>query len=119
MTFVGSAADKIPVSTTWNAWVSLGTAFTCLLFVVAYAVLARWWRTYEGKVLMGMNVAIGLLAAYTFIVVKVTPESTFMRWARVVVIATVGVFMLFQTRQLVTNQTARKRQDKDRRDYHV
>lgn len=117
MTFVGSAADDVPTSMTWNAWVSLGTALACLLFIVAYAILARWWRTYEGKVMMGKAVAIGLLAAYTFVVVKIAPESEVMRWARVVLVAAIGVFMLFQTRRLVSNQASRKNQDKDRRDY--
>lgn len=91
-----------------NAWVSLGTALACLLFVAAYAVLARWWRTYEGRVMMGKAVAIGLLALYTFVVVKIAPESTAMRWARVGLVAIIGVFMLFQTARLISNQVGRR-----------
>ncbi|QJD53976.1 membrane protein [Streptomyces phage Galactica] len=91
-----------------NAWVSFGTALACLLFVSAYAVLARWWRTYEGRVMMGKAVAIGLLALYTFIVIKVAPESDAMRWARVGLVAIIGVFMLFQTARLISNQVGRR-----------
>jgi len=88
----------------WNAWVSFGTALTCFAFVVAYAVLARWWRTYEGRVMMGKAVAIGLLALYTWVVVVVAPESEAMRWARVVLVAAIGVFFVFQTARLLTQQ---------------
>lgn len=109
MTFVGAATDEVPTSMTWNAWVSLGTALACLLFVAAYAVLAKWWRTYEGKVMMGKAIAIGLLAAYTFIVVELAPESEVMRWARVALVAAIGVFMLFQTGRLVSHQLNRSK----------
>jgi phosphate starvation-inducible membrane PsiE len=109
MTLLGTAADDVPASMTWNAWVSLGTALACLLFVAAYAILAKWWRTYEGKVMMGKAVAIGLLAAYTFIVVEVAPESEVMRWARVVLVAAIGVFMIFQTGRLFINQFNRSK----------
>jgi hypothetical protein len=112
MTFLRTAADDVPASMTWNAWVSLGTALACLLFVAAYAILARWWRTYEGKVMMGKAVAIGLLAAYTFVVVEVAPESEVMRWARVGLVAAIGVFMLFQTGRLFINQISRNRHRK-------
>ncbi|AZS06669.1 membrane protein [Streptomyces phage Hiyaa] len=94
-------------SQTWNAWVSLGTAITCFLFVTAYAVLARWWRTYEGRVMMGKATAIGLLALYTFIITEVAPDSASARWARVVLVGIIGVFMVFQTIRLVTNQLGR------------
>lgn len=104
MTF-GTAADDLAGAQEWNAWVSLGTAIACLLFVAAYAILARWWRTYEGRVMMGKAVAIGLLAAYTFVAVKIAPESEVARWARVVLVGVVGVFMIFQTWRLITNQT--------------
>lgn len=116
MTF-STMADDITEAQEWNAWVSLGTAIACLVFIAAYALLARWWKTYEGRVMMGKAVAIGLLALYTFIAVKIAPESEPTRWARVVVIGMIGVFMIFQTRRLITNQTSRKVQDKDRRDY--
>jgi len=103
--FSGEASvSDSSASMTWNAWVSLATALACFAFVVAYAVLARWWRTYEGRVMMGKAVAIGLLALYTWIVVKVAPESEGMRWARVALVAAIGVFMVFQTGRLLTNQ---------------
>lgn len=117
MTFRTTAED-VTGSQEWNAWVSLGTAIACLVFVAAYAILARWWKTYEGRVMMGKAVAIGLLSLYTFVVVKIVPDSEFARWARVGLVGAIGVFMLFQTRRLITNQTHRKTQDTDRRDYH-
>jgi len=92
-------------ATAWNAWVSLATALACLAFVAAYALLARWWRSYEGRVMMGKAVAIGLLALYTFLVVEVVPESTAMRWARVVLVGAIGAFMVLQTGRLIFNQT--------------
>lgn len=92
-----------------NAWISLGTAATCLLFVVSYAVLARWWRTYEGKIMMSKAAAIMLLTAYTFFVVKIVPESTALRVARIVLVALIGVFMLAQTAVLMRRQLRRQR----------
>lgn len=91
-----------------NAWVSLGTAIACLLFIVAYAVLARWWRTYEGRIMMSKAVAIMLLALYTFLVVEVTPESTALRWVRIVVVGVIGVFMIAQTVVLARRQLVRR-----------
>lgn len=106
MTF-GTAADDLAGAQDWNAWVSLGTAIACFLFVAAYAILAKWWRTYEGRVMMGKAAAIGLLALYTFVAVKIIPESEIMRWARVALVGVIGVFMIFQTFRLVTNQTSK------------
>lgn len=114
----GSAADDLIGVQEWNAWVSFGTAICCLLFVVAYAVLARWWQTYEGRVMMGKAIAIGGLALYSFIVIKIAPESTSARWIRIALVGSLGVFMLFQTGRLISNQTKRNVQDKTRRDYH-
>lgn len=113
-----SANEDLDAAQHFNAWASLGTALTCFVFVAAYAVLARWWRTYEGKVMMGKAVAIGLLALYTPIVQYVAPDSPVLRWLRVAVITAIGVFMVFQTGRLVTNQIGRKDQDKNRRDFH-
>lgn len=94
---------------TWNAWVSLGTFATCTIFVLAYSILARWWTTYEGRVMTGKAVAIGLLALYTFIAIEIAPESNIIRWARVVLVGVIGVFMIFQTVRLVTNQLNRSK----------
>ncbi len=107
MTLVIDAAAA-DTAVAWNAWVSLGTSLACLAFVAAYMILARWWVTYEGRVMMGKAVAIGLLALYTFVAVEIAPESTVMRWARVGLMAVIGVFMLFQTARLVTNQVGRR-----------
>jgi hypothetical protein len=116
--FSTTAEPAVDSAQHWNAWVSLGTAVACLLFIIAYAVLARWWRTYEGRVMMGKAVAIGLLALYTFVVIEVAPESDAMRWSRIGLVAAIGVFMVFQTLRLVTSQMNRKTQDHNRRDYH-
>jgi membrane associated rhomboid family serine protease len=103
-----TAVDTDSASMTWNAWVSLGTALACFAFVAAYAVLARWWTSYEGRVMMGKAVAIGLLSLYTFLVVEVVPESTAMRWARAGVMAAIGLFMVFQTARVVKHQINRQ-----------
>lgn len=94
-----------------NAWVSLGTALACLVFIVSYAVLAKWWRTYEGKIMMSKAAAIMLLALYTFLVVKVMPESAAIRWARVIVMAAIGAFMIAQTVVLTRRQLVRRQED--------
>lgn len=116
MTFK-TAVDDLAGAQEWNAWISLGTAIACLVFVAAYALLARWWKTYEGRVMMGKAVAIGLLALYTFVAVKIAPESEVIRWSRVVLVGVIGVFMLFQTGRLISSQTNRLNKDKNRRDY--
>jgi ABC-type nickel/cobalt efflux system permease component RcnA len=105
---LGAVGDGLSEANNWNAWVSLGTALTCFAFVAAYAVLARWWRTYEGKVMMGKAVAIGLLALYTFVAVEYAPDSEALRWARVAMVAAIGVFMIFQTARLISNQVGRR-----------
>lgn len=97
-------------SLTWSAWVSLGTAVACFVFVLAYTLLANWWESYEGKIMTAKATAIGLLTAYTFLAVKVAPENEVMRWARVVVVAVIGLAMLAQTARLISNQISKERQ---------
>lgn len=103
-------AEVSSSATAWNIWASFATALASFAFVLAYALLARWWKTYEGRVMMGKAVAIGLLAAYTWVVVKVAPESEAMRWSRVVLVALIGLFMVFQTARLITRQINRRNQ---------
>lgn len=110
----GVAAVEVTRSLAWNSWVSLGTAVVCFVFVVVYTLVARWWKTYEGKVMVGKAVAIGLLALYTFLAVQVVPESEPMRWARVGIVAVIGVFMLAQTWRLITTQIDRNRHRRTR-----
>lgn len=105
---IAGPLGPLPPSVAWNAWVSLGTGIASFMFVLAYALLARWWRTYEGRVMMGKAVVIGLLAFYAFVVVEVAPESDAMRWARAALMAAVGVFMVLQTLRLIVNQLDRK-----------
>lgn len=99
--------DEINEFQILNAWVSLAGAIACVAFVVAYALLARWWTSTEGKVMMGKAVAIGLLLLYTFLVVVITPDSIVLRGARVVVVASIGVFMVIQTLNLLRRQLKR------------
>lgn len=100
MTLIGEASE-VSASLTWNAWVSLATSIACLAFVVAYSALAKkWWASYEGKVMVGKAVAIGLLSVYTFLAVEVLPESEPMRWTRVGLMAAIGVAMITQTARL-------------------
>ncbi|MDI5965706.1 putative phage holin [Streptantibioticus silvisoli] len=40
-------------------------AFVCLVFVVAYHVLAPWWRSEAGRNLMAFAGAVGAFLAYT------------------------------------------------------
>lgn len=110
MTLLDSASSVgvDSVGTVWNAWVSLATAAVCFAFVGVYAVLARWWRTYEGRVMMGKAVAIGLLALYSWVVTVLAPESEAMRWARVALVVSIGVFYVFQTARLLSAQFNRK-----------
>lgn len=104
MTPLVKAAEDASASLTWNAWVSLATAIACFVFVIAYTLLARWWRSYEGKVMTGKAVAIGLLSLYTYLSVEVTPENEAMRWARVGLVAVIALAMVAQTARLITNQ---------------
>ncbi len=107
MTLIGRAAEDVSTSLNWNAWMSLAVSITCLVFIVAYSVLARWWASYEGKVMVTKAAAIGLLTAYTFLAVKVLPESEAMRWARVVLVGVIGLAMIAQTVRLFYNQFKR------------
>jgi len=80
-----------------SAWVSFGAAVCGAIFIAAYAILAKWWRSNEGRVLMAFAATITLLCAYTWVVVEIIPDSTFARWARIVGVGIVGVLMLAQT----------------------
>jgi len=91
----------------WSAWASLFTGLASGSFVVAYSILARWWKTYEGRVMMGKAVAISLLGLYAFVAIRVAPQSEALRWASVVLMISVGVFMVAQTRRLIVNQVRR------------
>ena len=75
--------DNSSTVMSWNAWVSLATAVACFAFVVAYAVLARWWQTYEGRVMMGKAIAIGLLTLSVMLLLfpLICPPSTPL-WSR-------------------------------------
>jgi hypothetical protein len=96
-----------------NAWVSLATAIACLAFIATYAALARWWVSYEGRIMMTTATAIMALSAYTFAVVHIVPESTVLRVIRIVVVAAIGIVMIFQTVRVVRIQIKRRHSRKE------
>lgn len=99
---------------TVSAWVSFGTAVCGLIFMAAYALLARWWKSNEGKLLMAFAFVITFLTAYTWLVIKIIPDSTLARWVRVVGSGVVGLLFLAQTGLLIRMQTAKQKSDKER-----
>lgn len=96
-----------------NAWVSLFMALACFLFVAAYAALARWWTSYEGRIMMGKAVALALLGAYTFYVGEINPDAYWARVVRAAVVVAIGVFMLFQTVVMARAQLRRRHRERE------
>lgn len=106
-----STADELDRFINVGAWASLATALCGLLFIVAYATLARWWKSIEGRMMMAFAVAVTSLSGYTFAVVKVVPDSEELRVARTVIVLSMGLLMLAQTAYLVRAQTRRRNRE--------
>lgn len=98
---------------TFSAWVSFGTAICGFIFITAYALLARWWKSNEGRVLMAFAVVITFLTSYAWLVIKVIPDSTPARWVRVGVSGCIGLLFLAQTAILIKVQLRRNSYRKD------
>ncbi len=105
-----SSADDLDRFIDAGAWVSLATALCGLLFIIAYASLARWWKSIEGRMMMAFAFAVTSLSGYTFMVVKVVPDSELLRLVRIVIVVSMGLLMLAQTALLIKAQTRRRKE---------
>ena len=89
---------------TLNGWVS-GVAAVCgVVFICAYSLLARWWRSGEGLTVMLFAASVTFLSAYTAVAVLVVPDNVFIRYVRVLAVAVIGLLMINFTALLVRAQ---------------
>lgn len=89
----------------------LGAA-SCAVFAVAYQLMAPWWRSSEGRNLMGSAAAIGTFLAYT-VLIWLWPhgwEAATLRGVRVAVIVAIVLLMIQRTELLVRAQRGRSPQ---------
>lgn len=91
-----------------SAWVSLSVTICGLAFMLAYALLARWWKSNEGRVLMAFAAVITFLMGYTWMVIKIIPDSTTARWVRIVTSGVIGLLFVAQTLLLIKAQVQQK-----------
>lgn len=91
-----------------SAWVSLGVTVCGLIFMLTYALLARWWRSNEGRLLMSFAAVITFLTGYAWVVIKIIPDSTVARWVRIVGSGVIGLLFLAQTALLIKAQAQRR-----------
>ncbi|MCE7081141.1 hypothetical protein [Streptomyces sp. ST2-7A] len=68
-----------------------------VVFCVAYHVLARWWRSPEGRHLMAGAAALGALGGYT-VAIMVWPDAVpALRWVRAGLVLALAVLLAQRT----------------------
>jgi uncharacterized membrane protein len=81
---------------TVNLWGSVIALVGCLSFVAVYTVLARWWRTRVGRLLVIKALAIAAFMAISICVTLLRTDIEILRVVRGVLAALFGVLMLYQ-----------------------
>lgn len=92
-----------------GSWVSLGTALAALMFIVVYSVLAKWYTSAEGRLLMSFAALVTFLTGHAGITGLVAPNSIVAREIRVAGLAVFGGLMLVQTALLWRAQMRRRK----------
>lgn len=91
-----------------NAWVSFSTALSGLVFMTAYSLLAKWYKSAEGRLLMGFAFLVTFLTGYAWLVTLYASDSTLARWVRLLGVGLFGALMLVQTLMMWRAQTDRQ-----------
>lgn len=100
------------VSTALNVW---GSAVACagsFAFILAYFVLAPWWRTTVGRLLMAEAAAIFAVTGITLCAAVDGADTSVLRVIRGVLVGAIGLTMLRQA-VLVLTETWKGRRMKD------
>jgi hypothetical protein len=79
-----------------NVWGSAIALVGCLSFVAVYTLLARWWRTLVGRLLVIKALAIAAFMAISICVTAFGVDAEALRTLRGILAALFGVLMLYQ-----------------------
>lgn len=90
-----------------NVITSAVTATTGLAFMLAYHVLAPWWKSETGRHLMAFGAAVTALSAYT-VAVTAWPELALLRVLRTVVVLAIAALFVQRTVMVVRAQRPKK-----------
>lgn len=91
---------------------ALGTVFlgcaasSAILFLLVYAIGARWWETREGWYLLASSLAFSVILSFNFSVVQgwIQASSSTWVWCRLVIYAMILVVMAWRPVLLVGAQ---------------
>lgn len=103
------------VSMALNGWGSAVAFAGSLAFIVVYAVLAPWWRTTIGRLLMAKAVAICGVTGITLCALASGADTSVLRVIRGLLVGSVGLAMLRQA-VLVLTETWKGRKKNDPHD---
>lgn len=84
-----------------NGWASGFIAVTGSIFVFTYGLLARWWRSIDGQMIMGLGVTVALTGILTTILTLqgFTAGGDFLRFIQASLVTFVGMtFLLYSIR---------------------
>ena len=98
------------MSETLSLWSSLFCFVSGAVFVTSYAVLARWYRSAMGRMLITQSAAITVLAGMTVLYYALGQDPTPIRYARSALIVTTGFALCYQTWALIRVQVKRKKE---------
>lgn len=97
-----------------NGWGSAFGALAGLSFIVSYMILARWYKSLDGRIMMSIGVTLTL--TYTITVILTVNGFDlgvdFMRVVQAILATTIGVCLLFYTVRLWRIQRGREKRNK-------
>jgi hypothetical protein len=97
---------------TINYWASMYASVACLAFVIAYSVLAPWWKTSTGRMVMMLVGGLAGLAALTLIFAHYKDANT-VRAIRAGLVTLVGTSLWWQVGAVIKVQTRRRKSRRD------
>lgn len=98
------------VSETVSFWSSLFCAVAGLVFLAAYTVLARWYRSPIGRMLATYAASVTGLAGLTVLFYLIGQDLITVRYVRSGLVITIGVVLCYQTAVLIRAQTRWKKE---------
>jgi hypothetical protein len=94
---------------TINYWASMYASIACIAFVIAYSVLAPWWKTSTGRMIMMLVGGLAGLAILSIAFYQIRDADT-IRAIRSVLVIAVGTALWWQAAAVVRVQIQRRRE---------
>lgn len=92
-----------------NGWGSAIGALSGLSFIVSYTILARWYKSTDGRVMMAFGATLTLTYTITVILTlnNFTTGVDFMRIVQAILSTSIGICFLFYTVRMWRMQRGR------------